>query len=70
MSQLAFHELENLYDELAAAIDMAGPAQESVFLAKLVLSLAQEFGQATRISELIQDCLNEPAPSAATNRLV
>jgi hypothetical protein len=71
MSTLKFHELENLYDELAAAIDASGPEQESVFLAKLVLSLAQEFGDAARITELIQDCLHEPvAQPAAGARLV
>jgi len=41
-----------------------------VFLAKLVLSMAHEFGHAARVSALIQDCLNEPAPEAATNRLI
>ncbi|MDD2924338.1 DUF2783 domain-containing protein [Rhodoferax sp.] len=61
MSQLTFPQLEALYDELATAIDAAGPEQESVFLAKLVLNLAQELGDATRISALIQDSLNEPA---------
>jgi len=66
---LTFEQLETLYDELSVAIDQAGRQQESVFLAKLVLSMAQEFGQAERISALIQDCLNEPAaPSAGTER--
>lgn len=60
MSTLTFAQLETLYDELATAIDAVGPEQESVFLTKLVLSLAQEFGQASRITTLIQDCLNEP----------
>lgn len=61
MSTLTFEQLETLYDELATAIDRAGPEQESVFLAKLVLAMAQAFGQAERISALIQDCLEEPA---------
>ena len=39
MSHLPFQDLENLYDELAQAIDQVGPEQASVFLAKLVLSL-------------------------------
>ena len=60
MNPLAFNDLENLYDELATAIDVVGPEQESVFLAKLVLSLAQALGDAPRISALIQDCLHEP----------
>jgi hypothetical protein len=70
MSQLTLLELESLYDELAEAIDAVGKDRESVFLAKLILSIAQEFGDAKRISELIRDCLNEPSPSAATNRLI
>ncbi|CAM5405328.1 DUF2783 domain-containing protein [Eoetvoesiella caeni] len=71
MSTLQFEELENLYDELATAIDTAGPEQESVFLAKLVLALAHEFGNAQRVSALIQDCLNEPVTErAAGTRLI
>lgn len=70
MSQLQFSELETLYDELATAIDAVGAERESVFLAKLVICLAQEFGDAQRVSELIQDCLSEPAPESATNRLI
>jgi hypothetical protein len=70
MSALTQAELETLYDELAEAIDAVGPERDSVFLAKLVLSMADEFGHAARVSALIQDCLNEPAPEAATNRLV
>ena len=71
MSTLQFHELENLYDELAVAIDTCGAEQESVFLAKLVLSLAQELGNAARISQLIQDCLHEPvAPAPSGSRLI
>jgi hypothetical protein len=64
MTTLTFEQLETLYDELADAIDRAGPAQESVFLAKLVLRMAQEFGQAGRISRLIVECLDEPAAPA------
>ena len=71
MSTLTFEQLETLYDELATAIDRAGPEQESVFLAKLVVSMAQEFGQAGRITALIRQCLEEPPPPAqGTQRLV
>lgn len=62
MRTLPFNELENLYDELAQAIDTAGPDHETVFLAKLVLRLAQELGDAGRTSALIQECLHEPPP--------
>lgn len=65
MSTLSFAHLESLYDELAQAIDAVGPEQESVFLAKLVLSLAHEWGDGPRISALIQDCQHEPAADAA-----
>ncbi|MBN9428071.1 MAG: DUF2783 domain-containing protein [Burkholderiales bacterium] len=68
---LSFNELEIVYDELAVAIDEAGPQRESVFLAKLALSLAQELGDAARVSALIRDCLNEPADQLpAGQRLV
>lgn len=71
LDTLTFEQLETLYDELATALDRAGPEQESVFLAKLVLSMAQEFGHAGRISALIQACLHEPAaPAPGTQRLV
>lgn len=70
MNTLTFPQLETLYDELAGAIDRAGPEQESVFLAKLVLSMAQEFGHADRVSALIQDCLNEPSAASAGARLI
>lgn len=70
MSQLKFPALETLYDELATAIDVVGVERESIFLAKLVVCLAQEFGDAQRISELIRDCMSEPSPQAASNRLV
>jgi hypothetical protein len=70
MSPLTFEQLETLYDELAIAIDQAGPEHESVFLAKLVLCMAQELGQPQRISELIQGCLYEPpAPATGSARL-
>lgn len=65
MSKLAFPDLENLYDELATALDEAGPANANVFLAKLVLCMAHEWGDAPRISQLIQTCQHEPLPAPA-----
>jgi len=65
-TKLSFGELESLYDEMAAALDAVPPDRESVFLAKLVLSMAHEFGHAERISELIKQCLHEPSVSDAT----
>ena len=46
-------ELEDAYTAIADAIDSVGPERERVFLAKLVLLLAQEMGRPQRISELI-----------------
>lgn len=62
---LQFAQLEALYDELAEAIDQVGPERESVFLAKLVLSMAQSFGHAGHISTLIRQCRDEPPPDTA-----
>jgi hypothetical protein len=71
MTTLTFAQLETLYDELAGAIDRAGPEQESVYLAKLVLRMAQEFGHADRVSALIEDCLHEPpAPAIGAKPLL
>jgi hypothetical protein len=71
MSTLTFEQLETLYDELATAIDQAGREQESVFLAKLILAMAQEFGHADRIGALIQECLAPPAvPQGEPQRLI
>ncbi|MGC1442960.1 MAG: hypothetical protein WA888_20335 [Burkholderiaceae bacterium] len=63
--KLRFDELESLYDELAATLDAVPAERESVFLAKLVLSMANEFGNAERISALIKRCLDEPGANDA-----
>lgn len=65
MSALKFSDLEVFYDELANAIDAVGPEQESVFLAKLVLSIAQEFGQTDRLSALVAQCKHTPETTLA-----
>lgn len=41
---------ERLYDTLAAAIDRAGPAQESLYLTKLALLLANQLGDEAEIN--------------------
>jgi hypothetical protein len=41
MSDTTFDDLERAYEALAIAIDQAGPEQETVFLAKLALALAE-----------------------------
>jgi hypothetical protein len=67
MSPLSFRDLEELYDQLAQAIDRAGPEQESIFLAKLVLRLAHEFGDGPRVRALVEECLHEAAPPAGAH---
>lgn len=59
-ARLSFEALEQLYDELAGALDEVPDGRESVFLAKLVLSMAHELGDQARVSELIRQCLHEP----------
>ncbi len=49
MSTLPFEQLEHVYEHLATAIDRAGPEHEALFLAKLVLALAHELGDATTV---------------------
>lgn len=63
MTQLKFADLEAFYDELAIAIDAVGPENETVFLAKLVLSIAQEFGAPDRLSALVNECMETPDTS-------
>jgi hypothetical protein len=40
VTAMAFSDLEQAYERLALAIDEVGPANEAVFLTKLILSLA------------------------------
>lgn len=49
---LTLPELEATYDRLADAVDAAGADSEKL-LAKLVLLLAQELGDADRVAALI-----------------
>lgn len=56
MTTLPLSDLEDIYDELAEAIDRVGPAQETIFLAKLTLALAHHLGDRALISTLIRDC--------------
>ena len=44
MTPMPFADLERVYQDLAEAIDRAGPANESVFLTKLVMTLAHRLG--------------------------
>ena len=46
--------LETVYDQLATAIDTAGPQRSELFLVKLVLLAAERLGSASVFSELVQ----------------
>jgi hypothetical protein len=48
---LTLPELEATYGRLADAIDAAGPEHAERMLAKLVLLLAQELGDAERVAD-------------------
>lgn len=46
--------LETVYDQLALAIDAAGPEKSELFLVKLALLTAQALGNAPSFVDLIQ----------------
>lgn len=52
--RLAFADLEKIYDLLAAAIDAAGPDKETLFLAKLCLTMAHEMGDLALVERAIE----------------
>lgn len=51
--QLTTDALERVYDQLAEAVDQAGPDKEVLFLSKLCLLLAQQLGDEETIKECI-----------------
>ncbi len=51
--------LEAVYDELAQAIDAAGPEKTSLFLVKLALLQARESGDLTSLRALIVEALQD-----------
>lgn len=51
--------LERLFDELAIAIDHAGPEQESMLLTKLAFLLAHRVGDENAVREAIAQALEE-----------
>ena len=50
---------ERLYDALAEAIDRVGPTQESLFLTKLVLLLANRAGDEAAFEQALGIALKE-----------
>jgi hypothetical protein len=57
MAALSFDDLELVYEQLAVAIDKAGRDQESLFLAKLALMLAQATGDRRVVESAIASAL-------------
>lgn len=53
--ELRFEDLEKIYELVAAGIDAAGPERESLFLAKLCLTLAHHVGDPEVIEQAIAD---------------
>jgi len=51
---LPFDAIERIYDQLAEAIDRAGPDNEAVFLTKLVLVMAHRAGHALDVESCIE----------------
>jgi hypothetical protein len=62
---LSIDSNERLYDTLAEALDRVGPAQESLFLTKLVLLLANQLGDEAAVNEAITAAL-EPLQATGT----
>lgn len=59
MTNDPFATLEQAYDSIAAGIDAAGPAQETVFLAKLALALSNHIDDARVVSNCIAMALQD-----------
>lgn len=53
MATLQIAGLEQVYDELAQALDRVGEPHSERFLVKVALLLAQEVGDAARVVELL-----------------
>ena len=56
---LPIGELETVYDELARAIDQAGPERSELFLVKLALLQAQALGSAEAFRAQLQAALRD-----------
>ena len=67
MTTMRFEELEQAYENLAEAIDRAGPANESLLLAKLALSLAHHIGDIDVVRACIEQALQD-LPAVAEPR--
>ena len=59
MSALGIAGLEHVYDQLATAIDQAGPGKAELFLVKLALLNAQALGDAEAFGRHLQAALQD-----------
>lgn len=59
MSKLSPDDLEAAYEALALAIDAAGEPRETLFLTRLALLLAQEFGDIAAFKRSIETALED-----------
>jgi len=51
---LPFDDLERTFELVAKAIDEVGPKQESLFLAKLALTLAHQLGDYEAVAQSVE----------------
>ena len=65
---LSIEANERLYDALAEAIDRAGPAQESLYLTKLALLLADRLGDEAAINEAIAAAFDQTHAAAPAGK--
>jgi hypothetical protein len=59
MTPLPFDRLEQDYERLAEAVDTAGPANEALFLAKLVLVMAHRAGEGLDFADCVAVALED-----------
>lgn len=53
MKTLQTNELEQVYDDLATAIDQVPPGKSELFLAKLVMLMANDMANPAHFAELL-----------------
>lgn len=58
---LPFDRLEHVYEQLAGALDRAGPQAEALFLTKLVLVLAHRAGEGVDFADCVEVALRDLA---------
>ena len=59
MTALTMTALEQVYDDLAAAIDGAPEGKSELMLVKLALLLAQQVGDAAQVRQCVEDALRD-----------